>query len=102
MSNALMAYFVVLWCKIPRVVIESTLTPLTQAYMFIDMEKVKNQSDLVESFGTTKKSLLYSKWPKSQYHPILRRAFNACMGDTHVWGMYGMMICSSFHQGFII
>jgi hypothetical protein len=19
-------------------------------------------------------------------------------GDTYVWGMYGMMICSSFHQ----
>jgi hypothetical protein len=56
-----------------------------QGYMFIDMEKAKSYSDLVESFGTTKQSLLYSTWPRSQYYPKLRRAFNACMG-IHMFG----------------
>jgi len=53
--------------------------------MFRDMEKAKSQNDLVESFGITKQSLLYSTWPRSQYDPKLKRTFNACMG-IHMFG----------------
>jgi hypothetical protein len=42
--------------------------------MFIDMEKAKSYSDLVESFGTTKQSLLYSHMAKIPILPKIEKS----------------------------